>query len=79
MTETLGARIRRLRLARGLTQRELATPIFTRAFLAAVESGVRVPGDASLRKIAERLGVDVEDLRAGRPPGLADELRRRLR
>lgn len=72
--ETVGAGIRRLRTARGLTQRDLAQPEYSRTLLAAVEAGIRSPTDDLLRHVAGRLGVPLEDLRWGRPPGIADEL-----
>jgi transcriptional regulator with XRE-family HTH domain len=72
--EPLGARIRRLRLERGLTQRELAEPRYTRAFLAAIEAGVRVPTAETLAHIAGTLGVDADDLRHGRPADAAGTL-----
>ncbi|WP_051116303.1 helix-turn-helix domain-containing protein [Amycolatopsis nigrescens] len=72
--EPLGTRIRRLRMARGWTQRELAEPRYDRGFLAKVESGQRSPSEAALGYLAERLGLAAEDLRFGRPPGLARQL-----
>ncbi|MDG6107474.1 helix-turn-helix transcriptional regulator [Dactylosporangium aurantiacum] len=72
--ESLGARIRRLRLERGLTQRELAEPRYTRAFLAAIEAGVRVPNAETLAHVAGTLGVDPDDLRHGRPADAATTL-----
>lgn len=76
---TLGGRIRRLRQDLGRTQRELAEPRYTRGFLAAVESGARLPSEEALRYLAEQLGVNVEDLRHGRPPGIAAELTTMIR
>ena len=70
--------MRRLRVAGGLTQRELAEPAYTRAFVAAIESGARTPSDEALAYIAARLGVGSEDLRHGRPRGIAAMLRARL-
>lgn len=78
MTDGLGGRIRELRSARGITQRELAEPGYSRSFLAAVESGHRVPTDEALSYLAGRLGVDPDDLRHGRPPGAAESLRAEL-
>lgn len=78
-TETVGAGIRRLRTARGLTQRDLAQPQYSRTLLAAVEAGIRSPTDDLLRHVAGRLGVTLEDLRWGRPPGIADDLAGELR
>ena len=74
----LASEVRRLRLARGLTQRELAEPAYTRAFVAAIESGARVPSDEALAHLAGRLGTGVDDLRHGRPPGTEAALRSRL-
>src|SRR4051812_1123262 len=78
MTEPLGARIRRLRAERGWTQRELAEPGYDRGFLAKVETGSRPPSEEMLAYLAGRLGLSVDDLRFGRPPGVADELRASL-
>ncbi|GLY41648.1 transcriptional regulator [Amycolatopsis sp. NBRC 101858] len=78
MTEPLGARIRRLRTDRGWTQRELAEPGYDRGFLAKVETGSRPPSEEMLAYLAGRLGLSVDDLRFGRPPGVADELRAAL-
>ncbi|RSM54327.1 XRE family transcriptional regulator [Amycolatopsis sp. WAC 01376] len=72
--EPLGARIRRLRRARGLTQRELAEPRYDRGFLAKVESGGRLPSDDVLSHLARRLGLTADELRFGRPAGAAEEL-----
>lgn len=78
MTEPLGARIRRLRADRGWTQRELAEPGYDRGFLAKVETGSRPPSEEMLAYLADRLGLTVDELRFGRPPGIADELRASL-
>ncbi|MEU4249119.1 helix-turn-helix domain-containing protein [Amycolatopsis sp. NPDC026612] len=78
MTEPLGARIRRLRADRGWTQRELAEPGYDRGFLAKVETGSRPPSAEMLAYLAERFGLTVDELRFGRPPGVADELRAAL-
>ncbi|MBE8524251.1 helix-turn-helix domain-containing protein [Amycolatopsis sp. H6(2020)] len=76
--EPLGARIRRLRTGRGWTQRELAEPGYDRGFLAKVETGSRPPSAEMLAYLAQRLGLTVDELRFGRPPGVADELRATL-
>ncbi|EMD27494.1 helix-turn-helix domain-containing protein [Amycolatopsis azurea] len=72
--EPLGARVRRLRRARGLTQRELAEPRYDRGFLAKVESGRRLPSDDVVSHLARRLGLTADELRFDRPPGAAEEL-----
>jgi transcriptional regulator with XRE-family HTH domain len=76
--EPLGARIRRLRTGRGWTQRELAEPGYDRGFLAKVETGSRPPSEEMLAYLAQRLGLTVDELRFGRPPGVAAELRAAL-
>ncbi|MEV6832454.1 tetratricopeptide repeat protein [Amycolatopsis sp. NPDC051102] len=76
--EPLGARIRRLRTDRGWTQRELAEPGYDRGFLAKVETGSRPPSEEMLAYLAQRLGLTVDELRFGRPPGVAAELRASL-
>jgi transcriptional regulator with XRE-family HTH domain len=76
--EPLGTRIRRLRTGRGWTQRELAEPGYDRGFLAKVETGSRPPSEEMLAYLAGRLGLTVDELRFGRPPGVADELRASL-
>jgi ribosome-binding protein aMBF1 (putative translation factor) len=55
--ETVGERIRRLREERGLSQRELAEPGVSYAYLSRVEAGQRVPSEKVLRKVAAKLGV----------------------
>lgn len=72
--EPLGARIRRLRTGRGWTQRELAEPGYDRGFLAKVETGSRPPSEEMLAYLAQRLGLTADELRFGRPPGVAGEL-----
>lgn len=74
----LGKRIRRLRLARGLTQADLAEPNYTHAHVSTIESGRRMPSEVALEFFAQKLGVDTEELSTGRPPGIAPELRREL-
>jgi transcriptional regulator with XRE-family HTH domain len=76
--EPLGTRIRRLRADRGWTQRELAEPGYDRGFLAKVETGSRPPSEEMLVYLAGRLGLTVDDLRFGRPPGVAADLRAAL-
>jgi len=55
--ETVGVRIRRLRGERGLSQRELAEPGLSYAYLSRIEAGQRVPSEKALRKLAAKLGV----------------------
>jgi len=60
----LGARIRSLRCKRGLTQSELAGPKLSESYVSLIESGKRQPGTRTLRAIAERLEMSVDDLTA---------------
>ena len=58
-----GERIRRLRLGRGLAQRELVRRTGLQAsYLSKVENGVVVPGLANLERIARALGLSLAEL-----------------
>lgn len=74
----VGRRLRRLRLARGLTQRELAEPRYTHAYVSSIEAGRREPSRRALEHFAGKLGVEVEELLTGRPRDLAARLSLRL-
>ena len=63
--ESVGARIRRLRLQRGLTQRELSEPGASYAYLSRIEAGHRAPSVKALRILARKLRVPVEYLETG--------------
>ncbi|MFC8126986.1 helix-turn-helix domain-containing protein [Streptomyces sp. NPDC057302] len=75
---TIGRRVLRMRTELGLTQRQLAEPAYTPAYVSTLESGKVRPSEAALRHLAERLGVTPEELVTGRPARLAAELRLRL-
>lgn len=77
-TSGLGARVQRLRTQRGLTQRALAEPRYTAAYVSAVESGRRVPSGDAVAHFAERLGVTPSDLTTGRSPAEVVRLGLRL-
>ncbi|WP_394360671.1 helix-turn-helix domain-containing protein [Amycolatopsis sp. SB7-3] len=62
MDEEVGGRLRRLRAERGLTQRELAEPHYTAAYVSSVETGARTPSGDAVRHFATRLGVDTGEL-----------------
>ncbi len=62
MGEEVGGRLRRLRAERGLTQRELAEPHYTAAYVSSVETGARTPSGDALRHFAARLGLDAGEL-----------------
>ena len=65
--ETIGQRVRRLRLEQGLSQRELSRPGVSYAYLSRIEAGYRTPSLKALRLLAERLGVTAEYLETGEP------------
>ncbi|MEW2246788.1 helix-turn-helix domain-containing protein [Streptomyces sp. NPDC006975] len=76
--DVIGRRVQRLRGRRGLTQRQLAEPTYTPAYISTLEAGRVRPSDAALRHIAERLGVTFEELATGRSARLVTDLRLRL-
>ncbi|MGW8765195.1 helix-turn-helix domain-containing protein [Streptomyces sp. NPDC055815] len=76
--EIIGRRVQRLRRERGLTQRQLAEPSYTPAYVSTLEAGRVRPSDEALRHLADRLGVAFEELATGRPAHLATDLRLRL-
>ncbi len=55
--ESVGARVRRLRTERGLSERDIASPGVTNAYVSRIETGTRNPSFKAIRKLAERLGV----------------------
>jgi transcriptional regulator with XRE-family HTH domain len=63
--ETVGRRLRRLRLEQGLSQRELSSPGVSYAYISRIEAGTRQPSVKALRKLAQRLGVTPEFLETG--------------
>ncbi|MCL8010993.1 tetratricopeptide repeat protein [Streptomyces sp. AS02] len=75
---TIGRRVQQLRADRGLTQRQLAEPAYTPAYISTLEAGRVRASDDALRHIAERLGVAFEELATGRPAHLVTDLRLRL-
>jgi transcriptional regulator with XRE-family HTH domain len=65
--ETIGQRLRRLRLERGLSQRDLALPGVTNAYISRIEKGDRTPSVTAIRSLARRMGVSPEYLETGTP------------
>jgi transcriptional regulator with XRE-family HTH domain len=72
--ESLGERIRRLRVQQGLSLAKVVGDDVSRAFLNQVEMGKARPSLRVLRILAERLGTEVEYLLEGRQAGLDREL-----
>src|SRR5437764_6632431 len=75
--ESIGQRLKRLRLERGFSQRELAAPGVSYAYISRIEAGARQPSVKALRKLAAKLGVTADYLETGSEldPAAARELR----
>src|SRR3954462_4436684 len=75
--ETIGQRLKRLRLERGLSQRELAAPGVSYAYISRIEAGTRQPSVKALRRLASKLGVSADYLETGSDldPSSARELK----
>ena len=65
MVADVGARIRSLRTARGLTQAQVAEPQYTKAYISMLESGRTRASMKALEHIAGVLGVQPADLLGG--------------
>jgi tetratricopeptide (TPR) repeat protein len=63
--ETIGQRLKRLRLDRGLSQRELAAPGVSYAYISRIEAGTRQPSVKALRRLAAKLEVSADYLETG--------------
>jgi tetratricopeptide (TPR) repeat protein len=77
-TEGVGARLKRLRLQRGLSQRDLSSPGVSYAYISRIEAGARTPSVKALRKLSQKLGVSVEYLETGRDMRDVDDRELRL-
>ncbi|NYE35882.1 tetratricopeptide (TPR) repeat protein [Nocardioides cavernae] len=73
--EALGRRLRAARLARGLTQGEVAHKIMSVAYLSRIETGHRGPTYPLLVSLAERLDVSVASLLGEPESNVVDEIR----
>src|ERR687885_2811387 len=62
---TLGERVRQLRVARGLTQTELAGERFSKEYVSQIERGKTRPTAETIEWLAARLGVDRSFLEHG--------------
>jgi transcriptional regulator with XRE-family HTH domain len=63
--ETIGERLRRLRVERGFSQRALAARGVSYAYISRIELGDRVPSMKALRVLAAKLAVTAEYLETG--------------
>jgi transcriptional regulator with XRE-family HTH domain len=57
LARQVGARLKAARTRAGLTQRELADPRYTKAYISALENGLIKPSMAALRFLARKLGT----------------------
>jgi transcriptional regulator with XRE-family HTH domain len=62
ISEEVGARIRRLRRAAGMSQAELAGDGLSASYISLLEAGKRVPSAEVLAQLARRLGCDPSEL-----------------
>src|ERR671932_1270661 len=76
--EPIGSRLKRLRLERGLSQRDLSSPGVSYAYISRIEAGARTPSVKALRMLAQKLLVSVEYLETGRDIRDVDERELRL-
>jgi transcriptional regulator with XRE-family HTH domain len=60
LAQQIGTRLRAARLAAGLTQQQLASPRYTKAYVSALENGLSRPSMVALTFFAERLGLPAE-------------------
>jgi tetratricopeptide (TPR) repeat protein len=70
----VGKRLRKFRTARGLSQSELAAPVFTHAYVSSIESGRRAASRRAIEHFASKLDLEVDEILTGRPAGLGPRL-----
>jgi transcriptional regulator with XRE-family HTH domain len=63
--ETIGERLRRFRLERGLSQRQISSRGVSNAYISRIEAGTRVPSVKAIRELAKKLGVTSDLLERG--------------
>src|SRR6266571_345896 len=63
--QALGFRLREARTRKGLSQRQLAFPGCTPAYLSRIEAGQRIPSLQLLRDLGRRLSVSADYLATG--------------
>ena len=64
--ETIGQRVKRLRLERRLSQRELSGPGVSYAYISRIENDDRQPSEKAMRHLAVKLGVTADYIETGR-------------
>ncbi len=79
MSKQTGERVRALRTARGVAQADLAATLgVSKSYLSHIEAGRRPLPGPMRQRVAEALGVDVEQLESGIPPALHEDLELKL-
>lgn len=63
--ERIGRRLRETRQTLGLSQRDLASPGVSYAYISRIEAGARRPSVRALRQLAQRLSVSAHWLETG--------------
>jgi tetratricopeptide (TPR) repeat protein len=71
LAHAIGERIRRARLAAGLTQQQLAGDRYTKAYISALENAIARPSMVALDYLAPRLGTTASELLADPAPAWA--------
>lgn len=79
MAPTLGQRLRTLRVARGLSQADLAGDLVSPSYVSLIESDRRSPERAVLDRLAQRLGCSAVYLETGVSPDEINHQQLRLR
>jgi transcriptional regulator with XRE-family HTH domain len=62
LAQKIGERLKKARLAAGLTQTQLAEPRYTKAYVSALENGLSRPSMAALNHFSGRLGIQASQL-----------------
>src|SRR2546423_8964336 len=73
---SVGDRLREARLARGLTQEQLARGLATKGFISQIERNRTTPSLPKLRVMAERLGLPLGHFTGDRSPHESTYLRK---
>ena len=64
----VGARLHAAREAAGISQRELAFPGCSAAYISRIERGERIPSLQVMRELASKVGISEAELAYGREP-----------
>jgi transcriptional regulator with XRE-family HTH domain len=67
--KSVGDRVRQLREQQGLSQRDIASPGVSNAYISRIESGTREPSEKALRALAQKLAVTAHYLESGSEHG----------